>query len=177
MIRFISVVLVLSYPAQVLCDSEEICDEQAYDDESSPPNFDCPSPGEDILNPYVPWNPTVAVSEGEEFTAPWDGAFVDIERIIVLGLKLKSIRRLRWADRVRLSSEHRLRLEHAEQTLAATKRHATSIQDYYADALDKANARAARATAWYRSWAFGFLMGVVSAGLLAALGVYIGFMT
>ena len=167
---FLSIVIALN-PAVIL--AEEECTEQVYESADNQPDFNCPSPGELTLVPSLDPRPTMPISYGDEFVAPWDGAFVDTSRLIEIGLRVKALRRLRWLDAVRLSTESRLRLEHAESVLAVTREQFAARAEEYRRAIAEANDRNVKATAWYRSWVFGFLVGVVSAAIVSVLGIYL----
>lgn len=169
-LRSFVVVLILVYPLSALGNE---CFEQDYDSEEAP-DFGCPGPGESSFSADLNPQPSVPLVRGESFTPSWDGAFVHADRLIDIGLKLRAVRRLRWLDRVRMTEEYQLRLEHERRVAEVSMRHATKRLDQYKRALDQANERTGRAQAWYRSWPFGFLVGVVATGLAVGLGVYLG---
>ena len=173
MLRFITIVLLVLYPT-TLWGNDPLCEEQVYDNRDEPPNFECPSPGESALVQDLGAEPSVPLEAGEEFTAYWDGAFVHRDRLIEIGLRIKAIRRLRWSDRVLVADEKRLQLEHASRTAAIRLESARERIEHYREALSEANSRTEKAQAWYRSWVFGFLVGVVSVGIISALGIYMG---
>lgn len=169
--RLICLLIVLAFPLRA--HGEEECVEQDYE-RVEEPDFNCQSPGERTLVPDLDPERTIPVGYGEQFVAPWDGGFVDVDRLIEVGLRVKALRRLRWLDNIRLMGEARLRLEHAERVLAVVKEQHEIRVEQYRRALNEANQRTSRATAWYRSWVFGFLVGIVSAAVVAVLGIYIG---
>ena len=171
--RTLAVLLILLYQSVVFGQELE-CVEQNYDSAEERPVFDCPSPGEISMVPdYAPPD-SIPVAMDDYLVAPWDGAFVHVNRLLEMGMRLKAVRRLRWADRVRLLEEKRLELSHAEEMAAAHREYAATRIEQYREAITEANNRTRQATVWYRSWAFGFLLGVVSVGLVAALGIYAG---
>lgn len=143
------------------------CGPQNYD-QDVPPDFSCPSPEEEQLVPRLNLPRSLAVEEGETVEAPFDGALVARERLELMGLRLKAVRRLRWLDR----RQSRLRVD-IEQTAVQRVHSAQMVQmtnhrDHYQALAESAQGR----DKWYSSYWFGFLCGAVVAVGLVALSVY-----
>ncbi len=103
------------------------------------------------------------------------------DHLISLGLKLQTVRRLRWLDRRRRAERLEIEERYQEQVGEAEEELRAAVTQQNRDILDLANRRAADATAaassasaWYRSWTFGFILGFVVSGALVALAAYVG---
>lgn len=158
--------LVLLWPSIVV--AEQPCGPQDYDSIQQP-NFDCPGPDELTLRVDLHAPPSVPVREGDELIAPWEGALVHRDRLIEVGLSLRAVRRLRWADRVRLSEEFRTRLQYENSVAVSRLLFAQQQRDVYRDRALAADQRTSSAQSWWRSPALWFGIGVVVAGVLVAL--------
>jgi hypothetical protein len=171
MVQQVVVFLVLLFPAAAF--AEESCGPQNYDADTTP-NFECPSPGEADLVPNLRPPLAIAVREGQTVVSAWEGALVHRDQLILVGLRLQALRRLRWLDRF----VGRARLE-VEDTYRAELRQADAefcdsrVQHYQEVAL-AAEQTSSRASAWYRSFGFGLAVGFLVSGLLVALAVYLG---
>lgn len=168
--RMLILIMSLMMPVEIV--AEEVCGYESYDTLEEP-NFDCPSPGELEIVPDLRPPPSIPIQEGITIEAPWGGAVVHRDRLVQVGLNIKALRRLRWADRLRILTEFQIQLEHQEGVCNAHIEHANEGLNIYKNALDQANNRTSSAQAWYRSWWFGYTVGVVSAGLLVALSAYV----
>lgn len=140
------------------------CLGQDYDSDEQP-DFACPSPEEDLLVPRMELPASLAVDVGETVEAPFAGALVARERLEVLGLRLKAVRRLRWLDRQQNRLHKRIQQTAARQVHDAQIAQLTSHRNYYRDLAETAVGR----EKWYKSYWFGFLTGaVVTVGLVVA---------
>ena len=151
----------------------EVCGAQNYDGEDMP-DFDCPSPDEEAFVPDLTPPPSVPVEAGAYVRVEWEGALVHRDRLIEVGLRLSAVRRLRWADRLRLRAEYDIRAQYAEEVCDARILHARAVSDEYQSSLNQANDRISSSQAWYRSFSFGFVIGFIASGLLVALSIYLG---
>jgi len=149
---------------------EDPCGPQDYDGEQ-PPDFTCPGPEERDLRPELHPPDAVAVrqgwvvvdAEGElRLSLLWDGAVVHRDRLIEAGLWLYTVRRLRWADRLRLSREYDIRLHHAEEMGQARLDHMEAQRDAYEERWRIAEQRVRSAQTWWRSPVLWFAVGVVA---------------
>lgn len=152
--------------------AEEVCEQQSYDTIEEP-NFNCPSPGELEMVPDLRPPSSIPVEEGVSIEAPWAGALVHRDRLVEVGLSIKALRRLRWIDRVRILTEYQIQLEHQEGVCDANIEHANERIEIYRESLEQANANVRSAKKWYRSFGFGFTVGLISAGVLVALSAYV----
>jgi len=163
------VVLILLHPSSALC--QTICPPQDYDSET-PPNFDCPGPEETYMIPDLNPPRSVPVEEGTELVAEWEGALVHRNRLLEVGFTITGLRRLRWADRLRLAREYQIQLEHAEELARIRLEFMEEQRDVYQERARAAEQRADRARSWWRSPALWFTIGVLTAGALVALTAY-----
>lgn len=167
--KYLAPILILLAPMAAA--AQTICPPQDYDSETEP-NFDCPSPSEESMIPRLSPPPSIPVEVGDVVEAQWEGAVVHRDRLVRMGLTITALRRLRWADRLRLRAEFQIRLEHQDEVCDANLEHAQAETEVYQEALQLANERVESSQAWYRSWWFGFTLGVVAAGALVALTAY-----
>ena len=178
MLRFliVLVILAIAYPSY----AEEVCGPQNYDSRTAP-NFDCPGPDESTLSlsldaprsiPVYPGYVILAATGEEVATITWEGAIVHRNRLIETGLRVKAVRRLRWADRLRLTDTCEIRLRYAND-LNNTRIELLQerVDDYQAHA-SAARERVSSAESWWRAPALWFAVGFVSAGAVVALTAY-----
>ena len=145
------------------------CPVQSYD-KDAPPNFDCKSPEEDAIVRPGSHRKSTGLQEGKK--APWTGILMDKGRVIDLGMRVKSLRRLRWLDRKAGRQKFKSELKYREATLGAKlKLKDAQISDLKEQNASKA-ARIEKLSAWYRSGTFWFAVGIVVAS--AAFGTAIG---
>ena len=168
--RIFVLILSLMFPVELV--AEEMCGPQSYDTIEEP-DFDCPSPGEEGLVPNLSPPASIPVEIGEMLTVPWTGALVHQDRLVEVGLSIKALRRLRWLDRVSVLAEYQIQLEHQEGVCNANIEHANERIEIFRGALDQANENVSAAKKWYRSFGFGFTVGIISAGILTALAAYV----
>lgn len=168
--RMLVLILSLMFPVEIV--AEEMCGPQSYDTIEEP-DFNCPSPGEEGMVPDLSPPPSMPVEIGEMIEAPWTGALVHQDRLVEVGLSIKALRRLRWLDRISVLAEYQIQLEHQEGVCNANIEHANERIEIYRGALEDANENVSAAKKWYRSFGFGFTVGIISAGLLVALSAYV----
>lgn len=164
--------LVLLYPSQGLTEIG-VCGPQDYDSED-PPDFDCPSPTEEAMVPRLRPPESVPVRRGEEVAAEWDGALVHRDRLLEVGLRVRALRRLRWADRLRLAATYRIELTYAEEVCTARVEHMEAQRDAYREQWLAAERRAQAHQVWWRSPILWVAVGaVITVGLVlvAAYGL------
>jgi len=145
------------------------CPMQVYGDPAKEPNYDCPSPNEDVLVPDIQALPSVELKKGE--ASPREGILLDRNRVLGLGLRIKALRRLRWMETT--SSAKQLQAETAYQQKVAKAKEdllGSQVESYKKQLLD-ARADLASAQKWYRSWTFGVVVGIV---VTAAGGTALG---
>ena len=174
--------LILITPASLWAEAApgEPCGPQDYEGEA-PPDFACPGPEEAALSVDLDAPRSIPVrvgfkildEEGQELlTLSWEGAVVHRNRMIELGMRTHAIRRLRWADRLRLRREYDIRLQHQGDVAQARLELIEEQRDAYQDQARRAERRASTAHAWWRSPALWFGIGVIVAGILVALTAY-----
>ncbi len=177
MVRQLAVALVFLFPSTVT--AQTICGPQNYD-LPQPPDFTCPSPDESGLVPDLNPPPSIPVQAGWKLlnaqgvvkNIEYDGAVVHRDKLIEMGLKLHAVRRLRWADRLRLKGEYDVGLQHCEDTHVAEEKLLKTQRDDIQARFTASQQAVSDANAWYRSFWFGFVVGIISTGALIALVAY-----
>jgi hypothetical protein len=177
-VRQLAVALVLLFPATAT--AQTICGPQNYD-LPQPPDFTCPSPDESGLVPDLNPPPSISVQTGWKLlnaqgqvvkNIEYDGAIVHRDKLIEMGLKLHAVRRLRWADRLRLKGEYDVGLQHCEDTHVAEEKLLRTQRDDVQARLTVQERLTSDANHWSRSWMFGFLIGFLTMGLTVMLAAY-----
>lgn len=139
--------------------AEEPCAPQNYADPAREPDYDCPSPQENVLVPEVQAQPSVELKKGD--TSPQSGILMDKNRVIYLGLRIKALRHLRWIDTTsaikRLAAEtaYQQKVSQAKETLLQSQ--VESYKKQYMDTRDEL----LKERKWYKSWSFGLVVGIV----------------
>ena len=162
---------VLLFFSPIAMGAETPCTTQVYGDFTKEPDWNCPAPGEDALVPKleIP-NSTVALAKDTK--APFAGLLLDQNRVLVLGLRITGLRRLLWIN---------AQVSKKQQDLEVARGIEVTKQDGQQTAAqrDALQARVAQLSndlsvekAWYRSWTFGFALGVIITSA-ATLGVVI----
>lgn len=150
---------------------ERICGPQDYTSQTQP-DFECPSPGEEEMVPDLHPPSSVPVRAGAPVTPPWEGALVHPNRMVELGLRIHALRRLRWADTLRLAAEYQVNLDHVRELGRIQLEHMTEQRDAYEERWRAAEERAAASERWWHSPALWVGVGIVVAGGLVALTAY-----
>jgi hypothetical protein len=164
-------ILVLLFLFPSVAWAEESCGPQDYGS-STQPNFQCPGPGESDLVPDLNPPPSVPVKQGQSIVAPWEGSLVHRDRMTYLGLRISAIRRLRWLDGLEAQQQQEIEVEYVRQTITARLDLATAQRDALQAQLDRANTEIQSAARWWRSPAFWFAVGIVTAGVVTGLLVW-----
>lgn len=145
------------------------CAIQDYDSDKAP-NFECKSPEEDaVVHPDV-YKPSAGLKEGEK--APWAGVLLEKGKVIELGMRVQSLRRLRWIDRKDGRRTLATELNYQQSVAGAQK---NLFEQQVRDLKGQNAAQAKRISgleSWYRSPALWLALGVLVAG--ATFGVAFG---
>jgi hypothetical protein len=169
--KWLVFLLSISIPIPALADPA--CTTQDYTKEKPAPNFDCPSPLEETLVPNPEVGPKASVALTATKPAPWDGILVDKDRLIQLGLRITALRRLRWMDTLKaqdvLAAEKKLITDSKKADLDLI----TSQRESYKAQLVQTQKELSKATAWYRSWTFGLIVGAVTTSAVAITLAYV----
>jgi hypothetical protein len=136
------------------------CVPQKYNDPKTQPDYSCPSPGESALVPHISLRTSTELTKGK--AAPWTGILMDPNRALVLGLRVKALRRLRWMDEISHQDKLANEVEFFKKTSEAERNLLTSQRDSYRDQTKELQRQLASERAWYRSWAFGVVVGVLT---------------
>ena len=138
------------------------CVDQGYADPLKEPNYDCRGPGEDMLVPDTPSQPSIGVpAETQAPAQKWDGVLLDRIKVMELGLRIKAIRRLRWLDLHKSSDLLAIEQKYLRDTSTEKDKLAQSQVASYREQLVQTQAELSKSKAWYRSWTFGLVVGVV----------------
>lgn len=153
------------------------CVEQNYNDSKTAPDFGCPGPGEAVMVPEIDTRPSKGLPKGTEIKLPdklikldYDAVLMSRNKTLELGLKIKGIRRLRWLELHRAKDlvviERKFISDRFQAQLDLEKiRTKTAVSQ-----RDQAREQRDDAKAWYRSWTFGLIVGVVvTAGSTVAI--------
>lgn len=137
----------------------EDCTPQTYTDPAKEPNYDCPSPQENVLVPDTQAQPSVEVKKGD--AAPQSGILMDKTRVINLGLRIKALRHIRWIETTaaakKLSAEIAYQQKVAQAKDDLLKSQVESYKKQYTDTRDEL----LKERKWYKSWSFGLVVGIV----------------
>ena len=148
------------------------CPRQDYNNPKVEPDYNCPGPEEETLVPQLQMTDSMELLKGKP--APWDGILMDKNRVLTLGLKVKALRRIRYIERQNFAQKIEAEATFLRATAKADLDLRTSQRDSYKEQLVQAQKDLAKAQAWYRSWSFGLVLGIVvtTAGATAlALGL------
>ena len=159
-----------SYPALA---ADPTCAPQDYTKAKPVPIFECPSPLEDTLVPTLDPGPKASVKLLTSKPAPWDGILMDSDRVIQLGLRIKAIRRLRWNDTLTLQDKMAAEIKLVEDSKKADLNLLQSQRESYKQQLQTTQKELDSARAWYRSWTFGVVVGVVVTSATAVALAYV----
>jgi hypothetical protein len=163
---------VLSFLFSTMASAEEvICGSQDYVS-STQPDFECPSPGESEMVPDLHPPASIPVVVGSQTKATWDGALVHRDRPVEVGLRVRAIRRLRWADSLRLAAEYSVSLEHVREVSRIQLEHMSAQRDAYEERWRAAETKAMQSERWWHSPALWIGVGMVIASCLFALSAY-----
>lgn len=167
--QYLIILCVLIYPS--VARSEEICGPQDYSS-STQPNFECQSPGEAEMVPDLHPPQSVPVHQGDSVRASWEGALVHRDRLVELGLRVQALRRLRWADTLRMASEYATNLRHAQEIGRIQLENMQAQRDAYQERWRLTEEQLRQANRWWHSPALWVGVGIVVAGCLVALTAY-----
>lgn len=158
--------LLTAYPVQ----AADMCAKQLYNDPKVEPDYDCPSPHEDSLVPKIELRASIDLKA--KTPAPWDGVLLDKGRVIVLGLRIKALRRLRWQD-MRLAEDT---LSNERTFLKASAKAdldlARSQRESYKEQTKVLQEEVTRLNRWYHSKVLWFSLGFVTAAAGATALAY-----
>jgi len=149
--------------------AEPTCFRQDYANPDIEPDYDCPGPGEEGLVPNISLLDSVGLEKGKP--APWDGVLMDKNRVLILGLRIKGLRRLRYIDYHACKQKMKLEMDFLTASHKAETDLLKSQLESYREQLAGAKKELSVSRAWYRSWAFGLVVGfgISVAGTVALL--------
>lgn len=146
----------------------EPCGPQLYTDQVKEPNYDCPSPLENILTPDLPELPSVELKKADP--APRPGILLDVNRVLTLGLRIKALRRIRWMETTAAEKKLESEIKYQQKVGEAKEKLLQSQVDSYKGQLQTAQQDLEKERKWYRSWSFGLVIGIVTT-TAAAVGI------
>jgi hypothetical protein len=145
------------------------CIAQTYTDESKPPNFDCPGPGEEQL--VYPKQAAPAVGVKKEQKVPFDGVLLTTGKAQRLGSRVTALRRLRHNDTITAQKKLAAELKLQESIRQAKEDLLKARSEDYKKQVQHKNSELLEANKWYRSFTFGLIVGiVVTTGAAAGVG-------
>lgn len=176
--RLLAVLLVLGLSAPVRA-ADPPCTTQDYSDPKKAPSWRCPGPGEGILVPDLPARPSKGIPAGAKIVLPnktvtldYDGVLMSKNRVLRQGLRIKGLRRLRWLDRHKGAELLDIEKKYVGDKLQAKLTLEKSRSSSYKSQRDQARHERDQARKWYRSWTFGFVVGVVTVSAAAVAIAY-----
>lgn len=86
---------------------------------------------------------------------------MDPNRVAKMGLHIKGLRRLRYNDMLEAMDRTEAEVEVTRASMAATLGLRTSQRDNYKEQVKDLQQELRSSNAWYRSWAFGLVLGIV----------------
>lgn len=135
------------------------CPRQDYSNPKTEPDYNCPGPEEETMVPPLQMSDSLELLKGK--TAPWDGVLMDKNRVLFLGLRVKALRRIRYIERQSFAQKIEAESTFLKASAKADLDLRTSQRDSYKEQLVQAQKDLAKAHAWYRSWTFGMVLGIV----------------
>ena len=150
---------------------QDRCPKQVYSDPSKQPDFNCPGPGEDALMPQLKTRSSVGLEPTEP--APWAGVLMDRNRVYLLGLRIKALRRIRWEEIMGCGEILNAEIDYITQTKQATIDLRTSQRDNYREQTKDLQKEVVELNKWYRSPALWFATGFVVAAAGAVVVVVV----
>lgn len=156
------------------------CTEQDYSSPKKAPNWRCPGPDESILVPDLKFRPSLGLETGslvtkkgakKPFRLDYSAVLLDQNKVLQLGLRIQGLRRLRWLERHRAAEAVKIERKYMADRLTAQLKLEQSRVKVAVQQRDQARKERDRARAWYRSWTFGLIVGVVTtAATVIAVG-------
>jgi len=147
------------------------CTVQDYSDPAKAPDWRCPGPDEGILVPDIKFNPSLGVPAGSSVHLKgakkpsligFDTVLLDRAKVTQLGLRIQGLRRLRWLERHKTAEVVKIERRYMSDRLTAQLKLEQSRVKVAVQQRDQARKERDRARAWYRSWSFGLVVGVVT---------------
>lgn len=137
------------------------CAKQIYGDPKVEPDYSCPGPGEDAMVPKVQLKTSAALKLNQK--APWEGILLDTNRVLVLGLRIKGLRRLRYQDMRTAERVLDAKVKYDAAMYQATINLRTSQRESHKKQAQDAKAEVRRLNKWYHSKTFWFTVGFITA--------------
>jgi len=163
--------LALSLLVAVPVRAQEQCPKQIYTDTAKEPDYKCPGPGEDDLVPKLQLKESTKLLIGDR--APWTGILMDPGRVMVLGLRIESLRRLRWEDMRYCAELAGAQVDYVEQIDRVELDLRTAQRDNYKRQAEKLQKEVIKLNKWYRSpvlwFATGFVVATAGAVVVAVV--------
>jgi hypothetical protein len=155
--RAIIVALILLWPCIAIAADQ--CTKQIYSDPNVEPDYSCPGPGEDAMVPKIQLRASVELKAKQ--ASPWSGILMDKNRVLVLGLRIKGLRRIRWQENNTCRESLAAEKKFMEDSFNATIKLRTSQRDSYKAQNVDLRKEIVRLNRWYRSPTFWFVTGVL----------------
>jgi hypothetical protein len=147
------------------------CTTQDYSDPAKAPDWRCPGPDEGVVVPEIRFNPSLGVPAGSSVLLKgtkkpkltgFDTVLMDRAKVTQLGLRIQGLRRLRWLERHKAAEVVRIERKYMSDRLTAQLKLEQSRVKVAVSQRDQARKERDAARAWYRSWSFGLVVGIVT---------------
>ena len=135
------------------------CPRQRYDKPDQQPDYNCPGPGEDSMVPRLQLKASVELKQAGK--APWAGILLDVNRVLVLGLRIKALRRIRWVETIQYQERRTIEKEYLISQHKVEKTFIAQQRDNWKKQAQDAYKELESGRRWYNSRSFWFATGVV----------------
>lgn len=151
--------------------AQQPCTTQDYSDYSKQPDWTCPGPDEGLLVPDMTFRPSIGLGADSAYQRSdqtglvkltYPAVLMDKDKVLQLGLRIQALRRLRWLERHKMSDVVEVERRHMSDRLTAKLKLEQSRVKEVVQQRDQARKERDSARAWYRSWTFGLVVGVVT---------------
>lgn len=158
--RHVAVLVLLFFFPMAVHAADAGCVAQDYANFNKEPDWSCPAPGEDALVPKLEIaNATVSLSRDAK--APYTGMLLDQNRVVQLGLRIQGLRHLLWIQAKQDQEFLEVEVAHVTNVAKLDLQATTAQRDNFRNQVTQLNVELERRNAWYRSWTFGLVLGVV----------------
>lgn len=147
------------------------CTTQDYSNPAKTPDWTCPGPDEGILVPELTFKPSLGLEPGSSVILKgsqkgvlldYPAVVLDKDKVLQLGLRIQGLRRLRWLERHKAVETTKIERTYMSERLTAQLKLEQSRVKEAVQQRDQARKERDSARAWYRSWTFGLVVGVVT---------------
>lgn len=135
------------------------CTTQVYGDFSKELDWNCPVPNEETVVPRLEIaNSSVPLAKDAK--APFAGILLDQQRVLQLGLRITGLRRLLWIEMKMAKDRQELAVSRAVEVTRQDAQVSEAHNKMLEARLNQLTGDLEVAGSWYRSWTFGFVLGM-----------------